>query len=187
MAVTAADTDHFDLAAEVRDLAARRDIADVAARYMRGLDRLDADLTRSAFHDDAFVDCGVMKGSADTFVAFALDFLATMEASHHMLGQSRITISGDSARGELYFQAWHCAPAEGGGVTDLFISGRYLDQYARRDGQWRITNRVLVTDWVKQDPGNRDFFAANPQAPRGARRGLDPSEQQQHLSTGICA
>lgn len=175
------------LAAQVRDLAARRDIADVAARYMRGLDRLDAKLTRSAFHDDAVVDCGIMTGSADAFVAFAHDFLTAMEASQHMLGQSRIAICGDGATGEWYFQAWHGAPAEGGGVSDLFISGRYLDQYARRDGQWRITNRVLVTDWVRQDPGNRDFFAANPQAPRGARRGLDPSEQQQHLSTGICA
>ena len=31
----------FDLAAEMRDYAARRDITDAVHRYMRGLDRLD--------------------------------------------------------------------------------------------------------------------------------------------------
>lgn len=172
---------HFDLEAEVRDLAARRDIADAAARYMRGLDRLDPVLQRSAFHDDAVVDCGLMKGTADEFVDFAQGFLSDMGATHHLLGQSRIAIDGakgegETASGEWYFQAWHSVTGEDGTVRDLFISGRYLDDYACRDGDWRITTRVLVTDWVKDDPGSLDFFAANPGAPRGGRRGEDPSQ-----------
>ncbi|AXB78080.1 nuclear transport factor 2 family protein [Novosphingobium sp. P6W] len=166
----------FDLEAEVRDLAARRDIADAAARYMRGLDRLDPVLQRTAFHDDAVVDCGLMKGSADEFVDFAQGFLADMGATHHLLGQSRIAVTGETASGEWYFQAWHSLPTPEGSVRDLFISGRYLDEYACRDGDWRIVKRVLVTDWVKDDPGTLDFFAANPGAPRGGRRGADPSQ-----------
>jgi hypothetical protein len=169
----------FDLEAEVRDLAARRDIADAAARYMRGLDRLDPVLQRSAFHDDAVVDCGLMKGTADEFVQFAQGFLADMGASHHLLGQSRVAIDGEQASGEWYFQAWHSITGADGTVRDLFIAGRYLDAYACRDGDWRIVHRVLVTDWVKDDPGSLDFFAANPGAPRGGRRGEDPSQQPQ--------
>ncbi|MDF2640464.1 MAG: nuclear transport factor 2 family protein [Novosphingobium lindaniclasticum] len=168
----------FDFAAELRDLAARRDIAEAAQRYVRGLDRLDAALQRRAFHDDAVIDCGLMKGTADEFVDFCQDFLGTMEASHHLLGQHRIEVSGDSARGEVYFQAWHGVRDEAGGVRDLFIAGRYLDEYACRDGEWRITARLLVTDWVKDDPGTLDFFAANPGAVRGGRRGADPSDIQ---------
>lgn len=167
-----------DFAAELRDLAARRDIAEAAQRYVRGLDRLDAALQRRAFHDDAVIDCGLMKGTADEFVDFCQDFLGTMEASHHLLGQHRIEVSGDSARGEVYFQAWHGVRDEAGGVRDLFIAGRYLDEYACRDGEWRITARLLVTDWVKDDPGSLDFFAANPGAVRGGRRGADPSAIQ---------
>ncbi|EQB18733.1 nuclear transport factor 2 family protein [Novosphingobium lindaniclasticum] len=167
-----------DFAAELRDLAARRDIAEAAQRYVRGLDRLDAALQRRAFHDDAVIDCGLMKGTADEFVDFCQDFLGTMEASHHLLGQHRIEVSGDSARGEVYFQAWHGVRDEAGGVRDLFIAGRYLDEYACRDGEWRITARLLVTDWVKDDPGSLDFFAANPGAVRGGRRGADPSDIQ---------
>jgi hypothetical protein len=166
----------FDIAAELRDLAARRDIAEAAHRYMRGLDRLDPALQRRAFHDDAVVDCGLMKGTADEFVAFCQNFLGTMAATHHLLGQHRIEISGDTARGEAYFQAWHGVADEAGGVRDLFIAGRYLDEYACRDGEWRITSRLLVTDWVKDDPGSLDFFAANPGVVRGGRRGDDPSD-----------
>jgi hypothetical protein len=169
---------HFDLEAEVRDLAARRDIADAAARYMRGLDRLDPVLQRTAFHDDAVVDCGLMKGTADEFVEFAQGFLAEMGATHHLLGQSRIAIDGDAASGEWYFQAWHSSRGEDGQARDLFIAGRYLDDYACRDGDWRIVRRMLVTDWVKDDPGSLDFFAANPGAPRGGRRGEDPSQKR---------
>ena len=61
-------------------------------------------------------------------------------------------------------------------MRDLFIAGRYIDDYACRDGEWRISARTLVTDWVKDDPGSLDFFEANPSAPRGTRGGADLSQ-----------
>lgn len=165
-----------DLEAEIRDLAMRRDINDAVQRYMRGLDRLDPDLQRSAFHADAVIDCGLMKGGVDQFVAFSQDLLAGMDATHHMLGQVRIEPDGNGARGECYFQAWHRTQDEDGCVRDLFIAGRYIDDYACRDRQWRIAARTLVTDWVTDSPGSLEFFTANPDAPRGARGGADLSQ-----------
>lgn len=176
---------HFDLEAEVRDLAARRDINDAVQRYMRGLDRLDPVLQRSAFHDDAVIDCGLMKGSADEFVTFAQDLLATMDATHHLLGQVRIDLANDRAQGECYFQAWHRNTDDSGEVRDLFISGRYIDDYACRNGEWRIVSRTLVTDWVKDDPGTMDYFAANPDLPRGKRRGQDFSQTRARTATAL--
>lgn len=173
---------HFDLEAEVRDLAARRDIAGAVQRYMRGLDRLDPDLQKTAFHPDAIIDVGLMKGGVDEFVTFAQDLLAGMDATHHLLGQIDLTVDGDTAHGECYFQAWHRAMDDDGGVRDVFISGRYVDDYACRDGEWRITARTLVTDWVKDDPGTLDFFVANPNAVRGGRGGADFS-QLRHKSS----
>ena len=125
----------FDLEAEVRDLAARRDITDAVHRYMRGLDRLDPALQRSAFHDDAFVDVGLMAGPVGEFVAFAQELLAAMDATHHMLGQVQIEVQGETATGECYFQAWHGARDEAGNPRDLFISGRYIDDYACKNGE----------------------------------------------------
>jgi SnoaL-like domain len=167
----------FDLEAEIRNLAARRDITDAVHRYMRGLDRLDPELQRSAFHNDAFVDCGLMAGPVDEFVSFAQGLLATMDATQHLLGQVRIEMhDAESASGECYFQAWHGSRDEAGGPRDLFISGRYIDEYACINGEWRISRRALITDWVKDDPASHEFFAANPVVTRGARRGEDFSQ-----------
>jgi SnoaL-like domain len=166
----------FDLETEIRDLCARRDITDAVQRYMRGLDRLDPVLQRTAFHDDAWVDCGLMAGKVDDFIVFAQDMLATMEATHHFLGQVRIELDGDTASGECYFQAWHCSREEGGSPRDLFISGRYIDEYTCKNGEWKIAKRKLITDWVKDDPADHGFYAANPTTNRGGRRGEDFSQ-----------
>jgi SnoaL-like domain len=169
----------FNPEAELRDLAARRDIRAVVQRYMRGLDRLDAPLQRSTFHDDAWIDCGLMCGGADEFVAFAQGLLATMDATQHLLGQVDIELhDGESASGECYFQAWHGSRDAAGAPRDLFISGRYIDEYACKTGEWRIAKRYLITDWVRDDPADHGFFAANPTTNRSGRRGEDFSQKR---------
>lgn len=169
----------FDLEATMRDYAARRDITDAVHRYMRGLDRLDAPLQRTAFHDDAFVDCGLFAGPVDGFITFAQDMLAGMDATQHLLGQVRIEMHDDlSASGECYFQAWHGARDEAGNPRDLFISGRYIDEYTCKNGEWRIAMRHLITDWVKDDPADHGFYAANPTTNRSGRRGEDFSQHR---------
>ncbi len=169
----------FDLEAELRDYAARRAITDAIHRYMRGLDRLDAALQRSAFHDDAYVDCGLMRGSADDFVAFAQGFLSDMEASQHLLGQLQINIHNSTqASGECYFQAWHGMHDAQGKPRDLFMAGRYVDEYSFKNGAWRISRRKLITDWIKDDPADHSFYAANPEVNRAGRRGEDFSEKR---------
>lgn len=162
----------FDLEAEVRDLAARRDIEDALCRYMRGQDRLDPVLHRSAFHDEAIVDCGLMCGSADEFVSFAQGFLADLEGSQHIIGQVQIEVRGDEASGEAYFYAWHRIPGEE--PKDLSVAGRYIDEYACRNGEWRIVKRREIVDWVRTDSATEgSFYADNPAIPRGARQGAD--------------
>jgi hypothetical protein len=169
-------TKEFDPEAEIRDLAARRDITDVIQRYMRGLDRLDAALVRSAFHEDARIDVGLMQGGTDGYVAFTQEMLGGMTGSHHLLGQIRIEVDGDRAFAESYFQAWQCIATEDGGARDLFIAGRYVDELACRDRRWGIVSRALVTDWVRDEPGSSDFFTANPSLVRGAHHGADLSQ-----------
>ena len=170
---------NFDVEAELRDYATRRAITDVVQRYMRGLDRLDAALQRSAFHDDAYVDCGFMKGTADEFTSFAQGFLAEMEGSQHFLGQVQIEIhSAEHASGECYFQAWHAAHDPQGKLRDLFVAGRYVDEYTYKNGGWRISRRKLIVDWVRDDPADDGFYRNNPNINRAGRRGADFSEQR---------
>lgn len=150
----------FDLEAEVRDLAARRDINAAIQRYMRGQDRLLPELQHTAFHDDAQVDCGLYAGSAAGFVDFAQGFLAQMKGSQHLIGQVTIEIDGDVAQGEVYFFAWHRL-VEDDGEKDLFVCGRYIDRYEKRAGEWRIADRRELIDWARTDPAADAFLKAN--------------------------
>ncbi|MEM7100936.1 MAG: nuclear transport factor 2 family protein [Pseudomonadota bacterium] len=152
----------------VEDVIAKQEITDLVGRYMRGLDRLDVHLLRSTFHDDATTDYGFFQGGPDAFCEMAHGALKDHLANHHMIGQVNIQLEGDIAFGEVYFQAFHRIISDGE-ERDLFISGRYVDRYERRDDEWKIAFRSEVNDWSRNDPATDGYFNATPQSLRGAR------------------
>lgn len=152
----------------IDEVIAKQEITDLVGRYMRGLDRLDRDLLRSTFHDDATTDYGFFQGGPDEFVDMAYNALKDHLANHHMIGQVNIDLEGDIAFGEVYFQAFHRIIQEGE-ERDLFISGRYVDRYEKRDGEWKFAFRSEVNDWARNDPATDDYFESNTQSLRGGR------------------
>ncbi len=166
--------------ADLDALLAKEDIRTLSRQYMRGLDRLDPDLLRSVFFDDAQVDYGFYRGSARQFVAFAMRALRDHPANHHFIGQMSIDLEGDVAFGEIYFQAFHRL-VEDGAEKDLFIAGRYIDRYERRNGIWKIAFRAEVNDWTRTDAAADDFFRSAPEALRGARGAADLSSRRDEL------
>ena len=164
----------------VEELLAKQEITDLVGRYMRGLDRLDRDLLRATFHDDATTDYGFFKGDPDAFCDMAMAALREHLANHHMIGQVLIDIEGEVAFGEVYFQAFHRIVTDGE-ERDLFISGRYVDRYERRDGQWKFAFRSEVNDWARNDPASDDYFRTTPDSLRGARKPQDAIYQRDAL------
>jgi hypothetical protein len=158
--------------AELRDYAARRDIQKLLYNYMRAQDRLLPDLHRTVFARDAYVDCGHYKGSGAGFVDFAQGFLGDIKASQHLLGQIDIDIDGDRASGEVYFLAQHRLVEEGA-EKDLFVAGRYVDEYGREDGAWKIFRRFEIVDWARTDPAADGFLVAAPGLNMAGRRDED--------------
>jgi hypothetical protein len=167
----------MNLESEVRDLVARREIFDVLCNYMRGQDRLMPELHRSAFHDDAFVDCGPYAGGPDGFVAFAQDLLGGFKSSQHVIGQAQISVDGRVATGEVYFVAFHRI-VEDGVDKDLFVAGRYIDQYEDRGAGWKIAKRCELIDWARTDPATDAFLAGPMRLVMGARGDEDFSNQR---------
>jgi len=167
-----------DLRAELLDLIARRDILRALNAYMRGQDRLDPELQLSAFHEDADVDCGLLRGPRQAYTDFAQGFLAATEGSQHLMGQIDLTIDGQRANGEVYFVAWHRL-VEGGERFDLIMGGRYVDEYACRNGRWAILKRRELIDWGRKDPVTDGFMADMPLLHLGGRRGEDFSQNRQ--------
>ena len=59
----------------VQTLLDKQAIYELSCRYMRGLDRLDADSLLSVFWEDAYCEYGFMNGDAPTFIVFAISAL----------------------------------------------------------------------------------------------------------------
>jgi hypothetical protein len=77
--------------------------------------------------------------------------LDAIKDTQHLLGQTHIELDGDRARAETHVFSYHRVDA-GAGDHDTCIGGRYLDQLEKRDGEWRIVDRVMLYDW-EQDWG----------------------------------
>jgi hypothetical protein len=146
-----------DLAAIVKDLQARAEIAEVLHRYCTGVDRKDFDLMRSAYHDDAYDDHGLYKGDVDGLIAWVSERHEAIEQSMHFLGNSTIERDGDRAFAETYCVLYQ--RTAGPAPRRLTVGCRYLDHFERRDGTWRIASHVVAYEWWRDEPcdGEREL------------------------------
>lgn len=167
----------MDIEREVRDLVARREIMKAIHAYMRGQDRLDRALQLSSFHDDADVDCGLLRGGPEAYTDFAQGLLGEMQASQHIVGQVdlNVSIDGGTASGEVYFFAWHRV-ANPEGDEDLLMAGRYIDDYACKDGKWAIQRRRELIDWARQDKAADAILQEQVTIHLAGRKGADFSQ-----------
>ncbi|MDB4872945.1 MAG: lumazine-binding family protein [Massilia sp.] len=136
----------------VRELQDREQIREVLARYSRGIDRLDEDLIRSVYHPDAYDDHGPFKGGPEEFIAWIVPFLRAeyTTSSHHMTTQS-ITLDGDAATVETYAIVVQDKIRDGVRLQSTAHS-RYSDRMERRNGEWRIAHRIVITDSAGTTP-----------------------------------
>lgn len=134
-------------------------IRDLMARYARGVDRADWDAVRATYHTDAYDDHGDYKGGIDGFIDFARSRTGGATQVMHFLGECLIEFAGaDVAIVETYFFTAHTlgpeaqrqygASAEAGPVQ-LSHYGRYADRVERRDGVWRIAQRIVIFETTR--------------------------------------
>lgn len=135
----------IDREAAIDELLAKEALRDLAMRYSRAIDRRDMELLRSVYHADAVDEHGtVFKGTVDEFIAAQSTLMADFEITAHHIANMSYRIDGDRADGELYFTAYHRTRGEA--PQNIIVHGRYLDNYERRQGVWKIANRWLAWD-----------------------------------------
>lgn len=121
--------------------------------YCRGIDRLDAELIRSAYHEGGYDDHGdSFQGTVEEYVPWVLDVLRTrFTSTMHALSNVTIDVDGDEARSECYLLAHHVVASSGA----LRVFGaRYVDRFERRAAVgWRIAHRTLVPEWQVEHSG----------------------------------
>jgi len=122
-------------------------------QYCRGVDRHDLDLIKSAFHSDAEANHGAaLRGNAwEIWVRLFREPERTLSSQHHLTNEY-IDVKGDVAYGETYFLAYFVRLSSEGRHELRTMGGRYIDRLEKRDGTWRIADRLSVVDWEKTEP-----------------------------------
>ena len=132
--------------------AAAEAIRQAALRYCRGVDRLDAELMRSAYHDDATDDHGVFVGSAADLCNRVVQSHRRYDATMHCVLNHAIDIVDDTTPPARSTTSPTCGgPSTAPAQLDTWW-GRYLDRYECRDGRWAIAHRVCVHEWTRTEP-----------------------------------
>jgi SnoaL-like domain len=172
-------TSETGLTPSTAQVADRLAIQDVLHLHCRGLDRLDAQVIKSAYWPEADVDYGSFKGNAQQFAELVVGALGQhYELTRHCLSNTLVAFAGDTARSESCVTAGHLLV---GAREEMLFYGRYLDRLQKRDGQWKILHRQVVMDWSKripvQDERNAAAFA---ELAKGAH-GADPLHAFLHI------
>lgn len=153
----------------------RHDIAEVVLRYCRGVDRLDLDLVRSAYHANGIDHHTGFDGTIDEYLAWVSVALRRLSGTMHIIGNQLIELAGDRAVCETYGQAVHWDD-QGHDAGRNFTSGfRYVDDMTFADGRWAIAERWAVREWTRSDAGR--FVAKEGAGPSGRRDERDPLSQ----------
>lgn len=138
----------MSLDAKLAELVDRHEIHQVLLRYARGLDRLDNALARSCYWDDAIEDHGHFVGTPDDFIPWADGTTLMFEATQHAILNHFCDLQGDEAFCETYYH-FSGVTAEG---PNFMSTGRYIDHFQKRGGEWRIANRVTIVEGTYDVP-----------------------------------
>jgi hypothetical protein len=125
-------------------------IRQTARRYSQGVDRLDEAILKSAYWEDAIDEHGSFVGNAHVFAEFCMTGHLKWRATQHCVFNHSIELSSDgaAATGEVYNIAYLFRKDEA--VMDTW-HGRYLDEYEKRDGEWKISKRICVHEGTKTE------------------------------------
>jgi hypothetical protein len=131
----------------------RMRITDALYRYCRAMDRIDAELGYSIWHEEGTAHySGLYQGSGRGFVDWVCELHRGMIATSHQVTNVLIEVDGGSAASEAYVTVRLRVPTPDGGQADIVGAGRYLDRWSLRDGRWAIDHRDFVGDLTTTIP-----------------------------------
>lgn len=162
----------------------RESIRDIIHLYTHAIDRRRWDIMPNLFHEEAVFLFGEVEGDWEGFVEQAKAIIDPMPATHHQIGNILFHFDGNKAQTETYCTATHIVPAD---YPDGFpfpslgkryvatVGLRYIDEFEKRNGEWRILNRNGVFDWRHDSDFNDGGVLDGPPDMLGKHDDSDPS------------
>jgi SnoaL-like domain len=146
-------------------------IRDVVALYCRGVDRLDFELVRRAYHPDGVDHHTGFDGTIDEYLPWLGKNLEFLTGTMHFIGNHHVDFAGeDVAISETYCMATHWGRPDQGQGVNFTTGARFVDLMERRHGRWAIAERWAVREWTRPDV----FVPPERPGPRGGRTSDDP-------------
>ena len=126
-------------------------IDDLLVRYAWAIDDKDFDALDTVFTADAHIDytaTGGIAGSLAEIKPWLAESLAAFPATQHLLSNSQVTITGDTATARTAGYNPMGAATREGPLHFFFMGGIYADQMVRTPDGWRIKQRVEHFVWM---------------------------------------
>lgn len=135
-----------------QEVADRLAIHDVLVRYFIAIDRRDWELTKSCFTPDVYCAYHGFELQGAQKLVDQIRGLERLRVSMHFMGNYRIEVNGDKASSECYCEAHLINPTVNPQQEHDHINGlRYVDQFVRVKGEWKIRHRVQYRDWNREE------------------------------------
>lgn len=147
---------------DIQEISDRLALGQLMVEYVEAIDAKDWDALDAVFTPDAHLDyesSGGPEGKGDypTIRAWLQKSLAMFPMTQHLIGQSRITIDGDTAQCRTMFNNPMGVPVNDDGIYDesgtglhiFTVGGIYEDTCVRTPDGWKISQKVehhLFTD-----------------------------------------
>ena len=138
----------------VREVWDRQEIEQLMYRHARSLDRMDGELMKSTYWEDAteehqdpiYPELFHWNDNAWKFVPGAMKGFEALKVTQHRISNILIELDGDRATAETYVWAYHVG-VENGVDKEGILGGRHYFNLERRNGEWRIKHRLTIFDW----------------------------------------
>lgn len=138
---------------DLQEISDRLEIAELLARYARGLDTKDWDVWRSVFTEDAYIDyrsAGGVDGHRNDVAAWLEQTFTMFPMAQHSITNIESAIDGDTATVRAIFHN----PMQFPGFTGpTFYGGVYHHKLSRTPDGWRSIELIEETAWSSNVPG----------------------------------
>jgi SnoaL-like domain len=155
----------------LREVLDREHIRDCIYRYCRGIDRADEAALRSSYWPDAIDHHGAYSGPVEGFFDWVKAAWKANPRNVHQVSNILIVFRDPQhAVVETYFNALQRGAGQDGVVRQFLLAGRYCDLFEKRSGEWRVSSRTVVYDWVEAQtpPIETEAQRFGPRQPIGA-------------------
>ncbi|MCP3870075.1 MAG: nuclear transport factor 2 family protein [Gammaproteobacteria bacterium] len=174
----------MDMQEQLQQLLDKQAMTEVMYKFARALDRVDGELMKSTYWEDAieehqdpvFPDLFFYNDNAHAFVEPAMKGFRALKVTQHRISNPLIEIDGASAKAECYVWVFHVHDEDGVDKEGI-LGGRHHFLFECRDGVWKIKHRSTVFDWNQNQNATAIWSENYEDKYRGRRDRRDDSYQ----------